>query len=62
MITYNQYKSDGAYVGAVDLYGLSTDTKPTSVGNGSVFVEMDTSTVYIFDAHSGDWIAWGGDS
>ena len=30
--------------------GLSTDVKPTKhVGNGSVFIEMDTGKVYIFD-------------
>lgn len=39
-----------------EFYGKSTDTKPLHYGsgisipipNGAVFVEMDTSTVYVF--------------
>ena len=42
-----------------DLYGLSTDTKPTDVPNGSVFVEMDTSTIYVFDEENTTWEEWG---
>jgi hypothetical protein len=30
--------------------GLSTDKKPTErVGNGSIFIEMDTGKVFMFD-------------
>ena len=43
-----------------DLYGLSTDTKPTNVGNASTFYEMDTSTLYMFDAENQVWLAQGG--
>ena len=44
-------------------YGLSTDTKPTDgVGNGSAFLEMDTSKVYFFDAENSDWWEWGAES
>lgn len=36
--------------------GLSTDVKPTKrVGNGSVFIEMDTGKVYIFDEENVIW-------
>ena len=35
--------------------GLSTDTKPTNVGNTSVFYEMDTNTAYMFDADNKQW-------
>lgn len=37
--------------------GLSTDKKPTgeSVQNGSTFVEMDTSDVYVFDKENTQW-------
>ena len=42
-----------------DLYGLFTDTKPTDVPNGSVFVEMDTSTIYVFDEENTTWVEWG---
>ena len=42
-------------------YGLSTDTKPAEgVGNGSAFIEMDTSTVYFFDSANADWLEWEG--
>ncbi len=39
-----------------ELYGLSTDTKPTDVGNGSTFVEMDTTKVFMFSAESKEWL------
>ena len=37
--------------------GLSTDTpKPTTgVANGSMFVEMDTGKIYLFDADGETW-------
>lgn len=37
---------------------LSTDTKPTNVANGSKLLEMDTSTLYVFDRGSETWRAW----
>ena len=37
------------------LAGLSTDTKPTNVRNGSIFVEIDTSKIYFFDGSSSSW-------
>ena len=44
-------------------YGLSDDTKPTEgVGNGSAFIEMDTSKVYFFDAGNSEWLEWGAKS
>lgn len=45
-------------------FGLSTDTnKPTDgVGNGSAFVEMDTSKIYFFDSDSQTWLEWGAES
>lgn len=40
-----------------EFHGLSTDTKPTEyVGNGSVFLEMDTSKVFCFDEESKVWL------
>ena len=36
--------------------GLSTDAKPVEkAGNGSVFIEMDTGKVYIFDEENIIW-------
>ncbi len=36
-------------------YGLSTDTKPTNCTNGSIFIELDTTKSYIFDASTTIW-------
>ena len=36
--------------------GLSTDEKPIErVGNGSVFIELDTGKVFIFDEQNKTW-------
>lgn len=44
-----------------ELRGLSTDTKPSQIGNitidnGSVYVEMDTQKLYFYDMASKEWI------
>ncbi len=42
--------------GELEYRGLSTDTKPTeNVVNGSVFIEMDTKKIYMFDAEGTEW-------
>lgn len=33
----------------------SADTKPTGVPNGSMLLEMDTQTVYVYDADNTVW-------
>ena len=43
-----------------ELRGLSTDTKPTkigedTVGNGCVFVEIDTQKLSFFDGSTQEW-------
>ena len=36
--------------------GLSTDEKPVEkVGNGSVFIELDTGKVFMFDEQNKVW-------
>ena len=55
MIT--RYNSYGAESRAYDMYGLSTDEKPMDVGNASTFYEMDTKTLYMFDAQNKVWLA-----
>lgn len=40
---------------SVELRGLSTDAKPTNVKNGSVFIEIDTGTIFMFDAQNEEW-------
>lgn len=38
------------------LVGLSTDTKPTeNIGNGTIFIEMDTKTIYFYDKQNETW-------
>ena len=39
-----------------ELYGLSTDEKPTNVRNASVFYEMDTKKIFMFDETNKRWI------
>lgn len=39
----------------LELRGLSTDTKPTNVGNGSIFLEIDTGDVYSFNKVNNTW-------
>ena len=69
MITANPHKTvQMAFVSAeepqpkcyFEFSGLSSDTKPTtfdgaSVANGSTFLVMDTSDVYIFDETNSVW-------
>lgn len=43
-----------------ELRGLSTDTKPTeingqTIGNGSIYIEMDTGTIFFYDAENEEW-------
>lgn len=39
-----------------EMYGRSTDEKPTNVGNASTFYEMDTKKVFLFDEEKKTWI------
>ena len=43
-------------------FGISTDTKPSEVSNGSCFVEIDTSKVYFYNAEGDSWVEWSEDS
>ena len=55
----NAQKIIGKYVRPVTLFGLSTDTKPEEkIANGSVFIEMDTATIYFFDLDGTQWVPW----
>ena len=45
----------------VELRGLSTDTKPTIwengiIENGSVYIEIDTGKVNLYDLETEEWI------
>lgn len=53
-------KIDGDNYLTGELRGLSTDTKPTEidgkkVGNGSVFIEIDTQKLFFYDLDSEEW-------
>ena len=58
--TDNVRNTEEGQVIFAELRGMSTDTKPTQIGdkiigNGSVFVEIDTEKLYFFDADSQEW-------
>lgn len=41
----------------VELFGLSTDSKPTTgIVTGSVFVEVNTGKCYLFNESSSTWV------
>lgn len=53
-------RKDGNSYFTGELRGLSTDTKPTEIdgkkiGNGSVFIEIDTQNLYFYDLASQTW-------
>ena len=50
--------ADGSYAHYIEGTCLSTDTKPTTWANGSKLLEMDTSTLYIWDAENRIWRPW----
>lgn len=50
---------EGDYI-STEIRGLSTDTKPTEINdkiidNGSVYIEMDTGKIFMFDAENQQW-------
>lgn len=61
MITWTVQQQIGADQTLSEGVCLSTDTKPTGEGiaNGSKLMEMDTSTLYLYDAENGAWKEWG---
>lgn len=58
-ITKTRTENDKTYI-VCEIYGLSTDTKPTSfkedkVDNGSVYIAIDTQDVYFYDLENTTW-------
>lgn len=51
------YGDNGIAYTKYSFYGLSTDEKPvfTEMGNGSMFIEMDTGKGYMFDKANELW-------
>lgn len=53
---YIKISEDGEKKG-VELRGLSTDSKPTEgIENGSIYYEMDTKKIYMFDGENQQWL------
>ena len=52
-------------IGTLELFGLSTDEKPIGmyegkyITNGSLFLEIDTGIVSIYDEENQQWIYGG---
>ena len=58
-IENTKLKPDGDYV-SVELRGLSTDEKPTTlddkiIDNGSIFVEINTGKIFFYDLENEEW-------
>ena len=54
-------EDEGKKIITGELRGKSTDTKPTKaegyeIGNGTVFVEMDTKKIFFYDKETENWI------
>ena len=50
---------EGNYISG-ELRGLSTDEKPTEIGerklaNGSIFIEIDTGKMFMYDLENEEW-------
>ena len=59
MITISKIENSNN-IAKVELYGLSTDEKPTKMGdnniaNGSLFIEVDTGKFYLYDLENEQW-------
>lgn len=39
-------------------FGTASETKPTNVNNGSMFVEIDTGKVNCYDRENDTWEYW----
>ena len=48
---------NGTAVYMAELFGLSTDAKPTTgYANGTTFVEVDTGKLFLFNETAGAWV------
>ena len=51
---------DGSAINMAELYGSSTDSKPTAgLANGTIFIEVDTGNIFLFDETAGSWTKLG---
>lgn len=40
---------------AAEITGRSIDTKPTDLANGSIYKELDTGRIWVYDAQNSVW-------
>lgn len=49
--------ANGQTVQMVELFGSSSDTKPTEgICNGSSFLEVDTGDIYLWNESASEWV------
>lgn len=49
--------AEGKSVNMAELFGTSTDTKPTEgYCNGTTFLEVDTGKIYLFNEDTSSWV------
>lgn len=58
MVTYRKNEIMTTGKSLIEISCLSSDTKPTDCANGSIAMEMDTATVFMFDEATKTWRAW----
>lgn len=58
MLTYRESKPTTSGKHLIEGSCRSSDVKPVDVANGSILMEIDTSTLYMFDEESQSWEVW----
>ena len=58
MITDSEYLDTSRTNQPHNYFGLSMDEKPVAVNNGSLYIEMDTGKIYLYDAEGAEWLEW----
>ena len=55
--TVAEVKEDGTVLNIANLFGTSGDSKPTEgYANGTVFLEVDTGKIYLFNEETSTWV------
>lgn len=54
------YDATNEKIKQIEIYGLSTDTKPTAddipdIINGTIYICVDTGDIYMYDAENKEW-------
>lgn len=66
MVTPSCYIENERYMGSETYFGLSTDSKPSNCGNGSIYIAIDNigakdsdgnplNFIYCYDAENDKW-------